>query len=81
MLIALNHPHEIKLHVRGAIINDLTKDEIREVFLQAAIYFGFPAAIDSFRAAKKVFEEIGFNNEYSCIHRVRYDGLYGPEFN
>lgn len=59
MLTALNRPHEIKLHVRGAINNGLTKDEIGEVFLQSAIYCGVPAAIDSFRVAKEVFEEMG----------------------
>lgn len=59
MLTALNRPHEIKLHVRGAINNGLTKDEIGEVFLQAAIYCGVPAAIDSFKVAKEVFEEMG----------------------
>lgn len=59
MLIALNRPHELKLHVRGAINNGLTKEEIREVFLQAAIYCGVPAAIDAFRTAKEVFKEMG----------------------
>jgi 4-carboxymuconolactone decarboxylase len=59
MITALNRPHELKLHVRGAINNGLTKDEIREVFLQAAIYCGVPAAIDSFRTAKEVFREMG----------------------
>jgi 4-carboxymuconolactone decarboxylase len=59
MLTALNRPHEIKLHVRGAINNGLTKDEIAEVFLQSAIYCGVPAAIDSFRIAKEVFKEMG----------------------
>lgn len=59
MITALNRPHELKLHVRGAINNGLTKDEIREVFLQAAIYCGVPAAIDSFRSAKEVFREMG----------------------
>jgi 4-carboxymuconolactone decarboxylase len=59
MLTALNRPHEIKLHVRGAINNGLTKEEISEVFLQAAIYCGVPAAIDSFRIAKEVFKEMG----------------------
>ena len=59
MLTALNRPHEIKLHVRGAINNGLSKDEIKEVFLQAAIYCGVPAAIDSFRIAKEVFKEMG----------------------
>ena len=59
MLTALNRPHEVKLHIRGAINNGLSKDEIREVFLQAAIYCGVPAAIDSFRIAREVFEEMG----------------------
>ena len=58
MLTALNRPHEIKLHVRGALNNGLTRDEIKEVFLQAAIYCGVPAALDSFRVAKEVFREL-----------------------
>jgi len=59
MLTALNRPHEIKIHVRGAINNGLSKEEIQEAFLQAAIYCGVPAAIDSFRCAKEVFKEMG----------------------
>lgn len=59
MLTALNRPHELKLHVRGAINNGLSKEEIREVFLQTAIYCGVPAAIDSFRNAREVFKEMG----------------------
>lgn len=59
MITALNRPHELKLHVRGALNNGLTKDEIKEVFLQAAIYCGVPAAIDSFRSAREVFKEMG----------------------
>ncbi len=59
MLTALNRPHELKLHVRGAINNGLSKDEIREVLLQTAIYCGVPAAIDSFRSAREVFKELG----------------------
>ncbi|MDN7244985.1 4-carboxymuconolactone decarboxylase [Planococcus sp. 1R117A] len=58
MITALNRPHELKLHVRGAINNGLTKEEIQEVFLQTAIYCGVPAAIDSFRTAKEVLDEI-----------------------
>lgn len=58
MITALNRPHELKLHVRGAINNGLTKDEIKEVFLQTAIYCGVPAAIDSFRAAQEVFDQM-----------------------
>ena len=59
MITALNRPHELKLHVRGAINNGLSKNDIQEVFLQAAIYCGVPAAIDSFRSAKEVFKEMG----------------------
>jgi 4-carboxymuconolactone decarboxylase len=57
MLTALNRPHELKLHVRGALNNGVTQEEIQEVFLQAAIYCGVPAAIDSFRVAREVFKE------------------------
>jgi 4-carboxymuconolactone decarboxylase len=59
MLTALNRPHELKLHLKGAINNGLTKEEIQEVFLQVAIYCGVPAALDSFRVAKEVFKEMG----------------------
>jgi 4-carboxymuconolactone decarboxylase len=59
MITALNRPHELKLHVHGAINNGLTKEEIAEVFLQTAIYCGVPAALDSFRVAKEVFKEMG----------------------
>ncbi len=58
MLTALNRPHELKLHVKGAMNNGLSKDEIAEIFLQSAIYCGVPAAIDSFRTAKDVFKEM-----------------------
>ncbi|MBL8584081.1 MAG: carboxymuconolactone decarboxylase family protein [Rhizobiaceae bacterium] len=59
MISALNRPHELKLHVRGALNNGLSKEEIREVFLQVAIYCGVPASIDSFRVAQEVFTEMG----------------------
>lgn len=59
MLTALNRPHEIKLHVRAALNNGLTKQEISEIFLQTAIYCGVPAAIDSFRIAREVFKDAG----------------------
>jgi 4-carboxymuconolactone decarboxylase len=59
MLSALNRPHEIKLHIRGALANGLTKDEIKEIFLQVAIYCGVPAAVDSFRIAREAFKEMG----------------------
>jgi 4-carboxymuconolactone decarboxylase len=57
MLTALNRPHEVRLHLRGALRNGCSKQEIMEVFLQAAIYCGMPAAIDSFRIAREVFAD------------------------
>lgn len=57
MLTALNRPHELKLHVRGALTNGASREEIREVLLQTAVYCGVPAAIDSFRNAREVFKE------------------------
>lgn len=59
MISALNRPHELKLHVRGALNNGLTKEEIREVLMQVAIYCGVPAAIDGFRTAQEVFDDMG----------------------
>lgn len=59
MITALNRPAELKLHVRGALENGLTKNEIMEIFLQTAIYCGVPAAIESFRVAREVFKEEG----------------------
>ncbi|MBI2799643.1 MAG: 4-carboxymuconolactone decarboxylase [Gammaproteobacteria bacterium] len=58
MLIALNRPHELKLHLHGALTNGVTKIEIREMFLHAAVYCGMPAAVDAFRTAKEVFKEL-----------------------
>jgi 4-carboxymuconolactone decarboxylase len=57
MLTALNRPHEVRLHVRGALRNGCTREEIMETLLQAAIYCGVPAAIDSFRIAREVLAE------------------------
>lgn len=57
MLTALNRPHEVKLHLKGALNNGCSREEIREVLLQTAIYCGVPAAIDSFRLAREVFNE------------------------
>lgn len=58
MLSALNRPHELKVHVRGALRNGVSREEIREVFLQVAIYCGVPAAVDAFRTAREVFAEL-----------------------
>ena len=59
MITALNRPHELKLHVAGALNNGLTKPEIMEILLQTAIYCGLPASIDAFRVAREVFKERG----------------------
>jgi 4-carboxymuconolactone decarboxylase len=58
MLTALNRPHEVKLHVRGALNNGCSKNDIMEVLLQTAIYCGVPAAMDSLRGAKEIFHEV-----------------------
>ncbi|MBU9381228.1 MULTISPECIES: carboxymuconolactone decarboxylase family protein [Burkholderia] len=57
MLTALNRPHEIALHVRGALNNGVTVDEIQEVLLQACIYCGVPAALDAFKVAADVVRQ------------------------
>ena len=58
MLSALNRPHELKMHLKGALKNGVTKDEIREILLQVAIYCGIPAGVDSFRIARETFAEM-----------------------
>jgi 4-carboxymuconolactone decarboxylase len=57
MIAALNRPHELKAHVRGALTNGVTKDEVKEILLQVAVYAGIPAGMDSFRLAHEVFTE------------------------
>ncbi len=57
MLTALGKAPELKLHIRGALNNGVSKETIREVFLQAAIYCGVPAAVEAFRCAREVFAE------------------------
>lgn len=59
MLTALNRGHEFRIHVKGALNNGVTKEEIREILIQTAVYCGAPAAMDSFRIAKEVFKEAG----------------------
>jgi 4-carboxymuconolactone decarboxylase len=58
MLSLLNRPHELKLHVKGALTNGLTRDEIRDVLLQVAVYGGVPAGIDATRIAKEALNEV-----------------------
>ena len=59
MLTALNRAPEIKLHVRGALTNGVTVDEIKEVLIHATIYCGIPAGLDAFKAANDVLKEMG----------------------
>jgi 4-carboxymuconolactone decarboxylase len=56
MLTALNRPNELRLHVRGALNNGCTAEEIREALLQTAIYCGVPAALESFKVAREVLD-------------------------
>ncbi|VFR54089.1 4-carboxymuconolactone decarboxylase [plant metagenome] len=57
MISALNRPHELKIHVKGALRNGVSREKIREVLLQVAIYCGVPAAVDSFRIAREAIAE------------------------
>ena len=57
LLAALNRPHELALHVRGALRTGCTREEIQEVLLQVAVYCGVPAGVDSFRVAAEVLRE------------------------
>jgi 4-carboxymuconolactone decarboxylase len=58
MISILNRPHELRAHLKGALTNGVTRDEIREILMQVAIYAGMPAAVDSFRIAREVLAEI-----------------------
>lgn len=57
MLAALNRPNELRTHVRGALTNGVTRDEIREIFMQVAVYAGVPAAVEAFRIARAAFDD------------------------
>ena len=59
MLIALNRPNELRLHIGGALENGITKEEIKEVCLQAFVYCGVPASLDAFKVAQEVFKARG----------------------
>jgi 4-carboxymuconolactone decarboxylase len=63
MLSALNRPHELKTHVGGALRNGVTREEIREVLLQVAIYCGIPAGVEAFRVAKEALAEFERSTE------------------
>ena len=56
MLVALGRMHELKIHVRGALNNGVTKAELQEIFMHASVYCGFPAALDAFRTASEVVD-------------------------
>ena len=56
MLVALGRMHELKIHVRGALNNGVTKEELQEIFMHASVYCGFPAAVDAFRSASEVVD-------------------------
>jgi 4-carboxymuconolactone decarboxylase len=56
MLVALGRMHELKIHVRGALNNGVTREELQEIFLHASVYCGFPTAMDAFRNAAEVVE-------------------------
>jgi 4-carboxymuconolactone decarboxylase len=58
MLVALGRMHELKIHVRGALNNGVTKEELQEIFMHASVYCGFPAAVDAFRTASEVVDAI-----------------------
>lgn len=58
MLTALNKPHELKLHIKGAINNGVMREEMQEVFMQAAVYCGVPAGVEAFKIAREVFAEL-----------------------
>jgi 4-carboxymuconolactone decarboxylase len=58
MISILNRPHELRAHIRGALRNGVSRDEISEVFLQVMVYAGAPAAVDAFRTAREVFAEL-----------------------
>jgi 4-carboxymuconolactone decarboxylase len=58
MIALLNRPNELRTHIRGALTNGVTREEIREIFMQVAVYGGVPAAVDSFRVARAAFDEL-----------------------
>lgn len=58
MLSALNRPHELKTHIRAALTNGLTRDEIGEALMQVAVYCGVPAGVDGFRIAREVLQAL-----------------------
>jgi 4-carboxymuconolactone decarboxylase len=58
MLTALGKPAEVKLHVRGALTNGVTREEIKEILMQACAYAGIPAGLEAFKAAAETFADL-----------------------
>ena len=63
MISVLNRPNELRIHIKGALTNGITRDEIREVLMQVAIYAGVPAGVDGFRIAREAFAELDADGE------------------
>lgn len=59
MLVAMARPHELKVHVQGAIANGVSKEEIQEILLHAMVYAGIPRGVEGFRAAEEKLKEMG----------------------
>jgi 4-carboxymuconolactone decarboxylase len=59
MLLAMGKSNEVKIHVRAALANGVSKDELREILLHAMIYCGVPSAVEGFRCVREVFAEMG----------------------
>jgi 4-carboxymuconolactone decarboxylase len=58
IIAVLNRPNELRTHIRAALTNGVTRDELREILMHVAIYAGVPAAVDSFRIARETFAEL-----------------------
>lgn len=65
MISALNRPHELRLHVKAALSNGVTREEIREALLQVAVYCGIPAGMDSTRIAREAIAEYETDTQVS----------------
>jgi 4-carboxymuconolactone decarboxylase len=59
ILVSQGRPHELKVHVRGALANGVTKEELQEVLLHAMVYSGIPRGVEGFRSAEEVLKELG----------------------
>src|ERR1700748_3555506 len=74
MISILNRPHELRAHIKGALTNGVTRDEIREIFMQVAIYAGVPAGVDSFRIGREVFAGLDKGVEFKLRTRPENSG-------